>query len=86
MVHDAFEISSSCSCDVGVGGSCSCVVFADVISVIRPCIFQVDQKHVVELCDSYCFHYILPSYNRLQIKAAFDQDGSHYLVCDFALD
>ena len=76
MIHNSFQISPASSSHIGVGRSSAGVVFANVVAVIGPGIFQVDQKHVVVLYVSNCFHYVLLLDDWGDVKTTFDQDGS----------
>ena len=76
MIHNSFQISSASSSHIGVGWSRPGVMFADEITVICPGIFQVDQKHIVVLYISNCFHYVLFLDDWRDIETTFDQDGS----------
>ena len=49
VVDHAFHVSFTCSGDIGMGGAGTGVMFGDLVAVIGPCVFQVDDQRVGRL-------------------------------------
>ena len=86
MVHNAFEVSFTCSGDICVGRASACVMLWNCVTIIGPCIFQLDDHAICGLCIISCFEdSVCPEYLG-NIKPAFSQYGIQCVICNLRLN
>lgn len=86
MVHHSHQVSLACSCHVGVGWPCACVVFWNCITVVCPHILQVYNKLIWILMVICCFYESRSLENFLNVETTFDQNGVQNIQSYFCLD